>query len=220
MDALEVLAQNFTTEEKREARELESKIEEVTRVIISEKKSLDSNFVRLSQLIDEVRSKKYWLLGNYRTFGDYLLDCEKKFGVGHSQLYVGMKVARNLLPSMTEKELVDIGITKAGVLSKYVEQSGSSTIPDEVMAMAKDSKKSTIELDAAVNQKLNNVTSSQGKWVNLGGFYAEEEEQKELNEALELAKSIDPVIPNDIPVWRQTKECYLRLSREFISTWG
>ena len=221
MDALEGLANNFSPTERAQAKELEEKIKNITKVIVGEKQSLESNFVRLSQLIDEVRSKKYWLLGNYKTFGDYILDCEKKYGIKHSQLYVGMKVARNLLPSMEEKELVEIGITKAGMLSKYVEQSGNRTIPDNVLGVARDPKKTSTQLDQAVNDSLHNVVSTEkNSWYNLGGFYVTEEERKELEDAVQLAKSIDPVIPNSIPLWQQQKEAYLRLAQEFIGSWS
>lgn len=220
MDVLEGLAANFSDTERKEAKEIEARIEEVTKVIVSEKKSLDSNFVRLSQLIDEVRSKKYWLLGNYKTFGDYIADCEKKYGIKHSQLYVGMKVARNLLPTIPEQDLVDMGITRAGLLSKYVENSGTSTIPDEVLAVAKDLTKTANDLDDAVNRKLHNIPSGEkDKWFNLGGFYASEDERQEILDAIAVAKSLDPVVPNTITDWRQLKEAILRLAREFRSSY-
>ena len=155
---------------------------------------------------------------NYKTFGDYLADCEKKYGIKHSQLYVGMKVARNLLPSVSESDLVQIGITKAGVLSKYVEQSGNKNIPGDIMTIAREQK--TEALDDAVNRRLNNVPQTdKGKWFTVG-FYAFEEEAEELRQAIEVAKSIDPVIPNNIPEWQQNKEAMLRLAREFLGAWG
>lgn len=220
MDVLQGVANTFTPDQKKEAGKIQDQIAELTQVILAEKQSMDSNFVRLSQLINEVRAKKYWLLGNFRTFGDYLADCETKFNIGHSQLYIGMKITRNLLPSMAEQDLVDIGISKAGVLSKYVEQSGQTTIPDDILLAAKDSKVTKDQLDAAVNTKLHNVTQEQGKWMNLGGFFVDEDERKEIEDALAIAASLDPVIPNTIPAWQQQKERILRLSREFISSWS
>lgn len=219
MNALDGLAQSFSDQDKAEAKHIEHKISEITKVILSEKQSLDSNFVKLSQLIDEVRRKKYWLLGNYKTFGDYLTDCEKRFQIGHSQLYVGMKIVRNLLPSVSEEDLIGIGISKAGVLSKYVEQSGQSVIPEDILEAAKTKK--TDELDGLVNSRLHNVLPEEsGKWRAIGGFYADESEWEEITSALQLAASIDPVIPNSIPSWQQTKERVLRLSREFLSSWA
>jgi len=220
MDSLQGIASTFTPEEKREAKELENKIEEVTRTIIAEKKSLDSNFVRLGQFISRVREKKYWLLGPYKSFGDYLSDCEKRVGIGHSQLYVYMTVARNLLPSINESTLIDIGVTKAGVLSKYVEQSGKSVIPTDILDAAKNTDVKTDELDAMVNSSLHNVMPEKGKWFSLGGFFCDDDEKQELTQAIELAKSIDPVVPNNIPGWQQLKESYLRLAREFLGTYS
>lgn len=221
MDALIGLVDTFSPQEKEEAKKIETKIKEVSGAIKADKERLESNFVRLSQLIDEVRSKKYWLLGNYKTFGDYLADCEKKYGIKHSQLYVGMKVARNLLPSVSEDALVRMGISKAGVLSKYVEQSGNSVIPLDVLSAAYDPKVKTEDLDNVVNGKLHNVTQEEkGKWYAPGGFFVDADELKELQDAENLAISIDPVIPNNIPGWQIKKEIALRLAREFIGTWS
>ena len=149
-----------------------------------------------------------------------MLDCEKRFGIGKSQLYVGMGIARNLLPSVTEKDLINIGITKAGRLSKYVEQSGQTTIPEEVLQVARDPKKTSGDLDELVNSKLHNVPNERGKWINLGGFFVTEDERKEIEESIEIAKGIDPTIPNTIPEWMQIKEVILRWQREFRSSWG
>ncbi len=219
MDALSGIASTFSPEEKREAKELENKIDEVTRTIIAEKKSLDSNFVRLGQFISRVREKKYWLLGQYKSFGDYISDCEKKVRIGQSQLYVYMTVARNLLPSVSEDALVEMGVTKAGVLSKYVEQSGKSVIPGDIMDAAKNPDTKTAELDAMVNSSLHNVMPDKGVWFSLGGFFCNEDEKKELTDAVELAKSIDPIVPNNIPGWQQLREAHLRLAREFLNSW-
>lgn len=157
MNAIEGVAETFSFEEKAEAARIQKDIEKITRIILSEKQSLESNFVKLSQLIDEVRRKKYWLLGDFKNFGEYIADCEARYGLKHSQLYVGMKVTRNLLPSVPEQDLVDMGISKAGVLSKYVEQSGQKSIPKEILDAARNRKTTREELDAQVNSKLHNV---------------------------------------------------------------
>lgn len=220
MDALQGIAKSFTDEQKQEAQELQTKIEDITQTILEEKQSLDRNFVKLSQYINEVRQKKYWLLGNFKSFGDYLESIEKRFNVGKSQLYVYMSTTRNLLPSMGEEELVDIGITKAKVLSKYVEQSGQQTIPDDILAAAKDPNTTVDRLDAEVNSKLHNVMPEKGKWFQIPGFFLDEDERAEILDAFALAKSIDPVIKNDIPQWQQMKETMLRMAREFIGSYS
>ena len=220
MNAIEGVAETFSFEEKAEAARIQKDIEKITRTILSEKQSLDSNFVKLSQLIDEVRRKKYWLLGDFKNFGEYIADCEARYGLKHSQLYVGMKVTRNLLPSVPEQDLVDMGISKAGVLSKYVEQSGQKSIPKEILDAAKNRKVGRDELDAQVNSRLHNVVPEKGRWLALGGFFCDDSERQEIEDALDLAASVDPVIPVDLPEWMQSKERYLRLAREFIAAWG
>lgn len=220
MNALEGVSETFSPEEKAEAKRIQEDIESITKTILSEKQSLESNFVRLSQKIDLVRRKKYWLLGDFKNFGEYIEDCEKRFGLKHTQLYVGMKVTRNLLPSVSETDLVNMGISKAGVLSKYVEQSGQKTIPEEIMRTARDPDKTKDELDAEVNSKLHNVVPAKGEWFSLGGFFCTSDERKEIEDAWELSASIDPVISNALPAWMQLKEKQLRLSREFFSSYA
>ena len=220
MDALKGIVSSFSDEQKQEAKELETKIEEVTQTIIEQKQGIESNFVKLAQYVNTVRQKKYWLLSSFKSFGDYLESIEKKFNVGKSQLYVYMTAARTLLPSMGEEELVDIGITKAKVLSKYVEQSGQTVIPDEIMAAAKDPAQTVEQLDATVNAKLHNVMPEKGKWFAIPGFFVDEDERAEILDAMELAKSIDPVVQNNIPHWQQMKEVVLRWAREFMGSYS
>lgn len=220
MNAIEGVVMTFTPEEKAEAESIQKDIEVITKTILAEKQSLESNFVKLSQKIDLVRRKKYWLLGDYKNFGEYIEDCERRFGLKHSQLYVGMKVTRNLLPSVPENDLVEMGISKAGVLSKYVEQSGQQNIPEEILETARNPKKTKDELDAEVNSRLHNVVPEKGTWRSIPGFFAHDDEWKEIEEAMQLASSIDPVISNSIPMWMQVKEQLLRLSREFFAAWG
>ena len=218
MDALQNIEKSFSEEEKLEAQDLFFSIENVTQIIIDQKQSIDRNFVTLSQHINRVREKKYWLLGKHKSFGDYIKDIEARFNVGKSQLYVYMTTTRNLLPSVGEEELVDIGITKAKVLSKYVEQSGQQTIPPDILASAKNPATTADKLDAEVNAKLHNVMPEKGKWFAIPGFFVDDDERAEILDAMELAKSIDPVVQNNIPHWQQMKEVVLRFSREFISS--
>jgi len=218
MDALNIIEKAFTEEEKKEALELEQDIEETVLTINEQKQGIDKNFVRLSQYINKVRQKKYWLLTKHKSFGDYLEAIEQRFNVGKSQLYVYMTTTRNLMPSLGEEELVDIGITKAKVLSKYIEQSGQQVIPDDILTSAKDPSTTAERLDAEVNAKLHNVMPENGKWFSISGFFVDESERSEITDAMELAKSIDPIIPNNIPHWQQTKEIVLRWAREFIGS--
>jgi hypothetical protein len=216
MDVLEGIAKSFSSEERKEAHELEEKKEHLIKAIVAEKTNMEMNFVRLSKIINEIRQKKYWLLTSYKNFGEYLANCEDKFGVGHSQLYVGMKIVRNL-PDIPDEELVAMGITKAGVLSKYVEQSGQM-VPDDILDTAKTKKAD--ELQAMVNSRLHNVLPENGTWLNFGGFFCSEDEKKEIQQALMVAGNVDPVVPNNIPNWQQLKEKTLRLCREFLGTYS
>jgi hypothetical protein len=221
LEAHTLLIESFSSEDKVEAKKVEEQIDSATSTILSATRTLASNYARLGSLLNQVRERKFWLLGNYKSFGEYIKFVEKKYDIGHSQLYLGISIAQNLSPLLSEDTLCEIGITKAGVLSKYAEQSGVSTIPEDLMALATDPKKKVDELRGECALKLHNILPEEkGRWRDVGGFFASDEEWREWTQAIEIAKSVDPAIPHDQPEWLQLKQAALRLAQEFVGTWG
>ncbi len=221
MEAQNLLIESFTNEDKVEAKRVEEQIDSATSTIISATRTLASNYARLGSLLNTVRERKFWLLGTYKSFGEYIKFVEKKYDIGHSQLYLGISIAQNLSGLLTEDTLCKIGITKAGVLSKYAEQSGVQTIPEDLLALATDPKKKVEELKGECALRLHNILPEEkGKWRDVGGFFASTEEWKEWTQAIETAKSVDPAIPHDQPEWLQLKQACIRLAQEFAGTYG
>jgi hypothetical protein len=220
VDTNNILIESFSPEDKMEAKKIEEQIDSATNTILTATKTLASNYARLGSLLNTVRSKKYWLL-NYKSFGEYIKWIEKKYDIGHSQLYLGISIAQNLTPLLSEEVLCDIGITKASVLSKYAEQSGVREIPEDLMALATDPKKKVDELRGECALKLHNILPEEkGRWHDLGGFYALDDEWREWTQAIEVSKSVDPAIPHDQPEWLQLKQAAIRLAQEFLSTYS
>jgi len=221
VEAQNLLIESFTNEDKVEAKRVEEQIDSATSTIISATRTLASNYARLGSLLNTVRERKFWLLGTYKSFGEYIKFVEKKYDIGHSQLYLGISIAQNLSGLLTEDTLCKIGITKAGVLSKYAEQSGVQTIPEDLLALATDPKKKVEELKGECALRLHNILPEEkGKWRDVGGFFASTEEWKEWTQAIETAKSVDPAIPHDQPEWLQLKQACIRLAQEFAGTYG
>lgn len=213
------LVETFSSEEKLRAKNVQSEIEVVAGEINFNKKVLESNYVKLGSLVNEVREKKFWLLGDYNNFGEFLIYCEKKFHLGHSQLYGYMGVSRNLLPNISESDLCEMGITKASVLSKHVEQGGKVTSDLLQSALNKGTK--TDELKAESNINLHKIVDLQkGRWYDLGGFYATEEEILELEQGYKAARETDPPISRDLPEWIVRKEVQRRLAQEFAGSYA
>lgn len=213
------LLETFTLEQKTEAHQLRIQIEEEADSIRENKRNLETSYVRIGAFINLYLKKKYWLLGDYKSAGDYMKTCEEKFGIGHSQLYLSRSVAENLGSKVSEDNLYDMGITKAAELSKYVQQSGGG-VPTELLSIALDKNKKTDELKSAANLKLHNIVSEdKGKWYDLGGFYATQEEILELEQALEKAANADPIISKELPEWIRKKMSILRLSQEFSGSY-
>jgi hypothetical protein len=221
LEAQALIENSFTQEEKLEAKKVEEQIDCATSTIITATRTLASNYARLGSLLNTVRERKFWLLGSYKSFGEYIKYVEKKYDIGHSQLYLGISIAQNLSPLLSEDMLCEIGITKASVLSKYAEQSGVSTIPEDLMALATDPKKKVDELRGECALKLHNILPEEkGQWHDLGGAFFSSEEWKEWTQAIEIAKSVDPAIPHDQPEWLQLKQAVIRISQEFSGTYG
>jgi hypothetical protein len=201
------------------ASQIRREIEQVAAAIKTNEQVLDSNWVYLGCLTHKVRTNKYWQNYGHRSFGAYIATLAPKVEKERSQIYLYTTVAEKLLPQISENDLVNMGATKANELKKYVVESGK-LVPQELIDLALNPNKKIDEVKAAVADSLNRTPETKGKWFEIKGFYVSEEEQILLEDTLELAKNIDPVIPHDIPDHVQRKEAVLRLAMEFQSTYG
>jgi hypothetical protein len=181
---------------------------------------LQSSYVKLGSLIFTMKAKTLWLALNYNTWTDYFTALQEKYDSGKSQLYAYMNIAKTLQPIVGEKLLLDMGVSKAGELSKAVSTTGKAP-SDEILKDAVNPKISTKQF----RQKLfdeQHITdhNEKGVWFDFGGFYLNPDEKQEILKAITLAKHIDPAVSVSLPEHVQRKEAILRLAREFIGTWG
>ena len=114
MEAQTLLIESFTNEDKVEAKKVEEQIDSATSTIISATRTLASNYARLGSLLNTVRERKFWLLGSYKSFGEYIKHVEKKYDIGHSQLYLGISIAQNLSVYYQKKLSVRLVSQKQG----------------------------------------------------------------------------------------------------------
>lgn len=204
----------FTLEEERRADELKAEIKLSLSIINQAHKTAESSFAQVGAYLLEVRNKKFWLLWDFQTFGDFIESLEFK---GRTQLYNTISVAEKLLPHSSIQDVTEMGISKANVLAK------SGTKPsDDILEKAKNPDVTISELKAAVFEANNQQPDGQekGTYRDLGGFYATNDEWAEIQQAFNYAEQIDPAIRNEVPAFIRMKEILLRMSREFIAQYG
>lgn len=208
-----------TQEEKDKSVIVKTQMDKLLEDIKTSESTLTHNYVQLGLLLNEIKTHKYWLEWKYPTFGDYIEDLKARIDKGKTQLYHLMSVVENLLPTLTEEELLAIGITKCIELNRYLKASGETQVPEELVDFAKDDNHGVEELRAETFKAINPTEPGyKGVYFDFGGCYLEEEELQEVKSAIELAKSVDPVVKNTLPEHIQRKEVLLRFSREFISS--
>lgn len=229
-----ILDRPFTKAEKQDALKTSKEVNDLLSTIEKQETSLAMNFAKLGNLLLKIRSKKYWLLWEgpqdilgmgtievapFQSFGAYIASLKDRVDKGRTQLYQLISVAEKLLPTVGEQNLIDMGITKALELKRFVTNTGRNPTK-ELVAKAIDPDISVDELRAEIFQKTNPKGVYQGTYYDLGGCYLTSEEKGVVLKAFDLARKVDPIIKQDIPVHIQKKEILLRMCEEAISQWG
>jgi UDP-N-acetylglucosamine transferase subunit ALG13 len=208
----------FTDEDRSEADAISKDMEHTIDSIRSGELRLATSYARLGSLLLKVKQKQHWIYYGYQSFGKYIDDLRGKIGRQRSQLYNVVSVAERLLPSMTEADLEQIGVTRANELAKFVKQSGRNVTP-ELLEIALDPKQSVDKLHVAVMEALHQKADPKGTWWDASGCYLLPDERKEVNQAIGLAMITDPPISRDLPDHEIWKHVILKFAREFYGTY-
>lgn len=175
---------------------------------------LHRNYVEIGCAILDVQKAKAWMiLPNLKSFDQYIMGCEGRFGRKRTALYEYCRVARELLPEISEAQLIEIGISKAGQLCSYL-SSGKKLTPELLLA-AKDQKVDDFRSD--IFRKMNKVPENGGKW-HMIEFVATKEEWQELERAFAVSEKIEPS-PDGTPDWAKVKTAVQRMAQEFLATY-
>jgi hypothetical protein len=209
-----------TKAQKEEAHKIHQQILAIMNEAHAKEAELQSSYIKLGSLIFTMQAKSLWIPLNYSTWTEYFTFLQEKFDSSRSSLYAYMSIAKTLQPIVGEKKLLDMGVTKAGDLKKAVVASGKAPSP-EILAQAVNPKISTKQFRQDLFEEMHvKDHNEKGTWFDMGGFYLTPDEKIELLETLDLAKNIDPPIPNSLPEHVQRKAAIMRLVHEFKSTWG
>lgn len=209
----------FTESDKLDAEAVLYDITHTVESIRNGELKLAMSWVHLGSLLLKAQTRKHWITWGYESFGKLIDDLRAKLDRQRSYLYNVVDVSERLLPSVSEEDLEKLGITRANELARYCKQSGLS-VPQFLLDVALDRTRSVEELHAAVLGALHEKGEVVGTWYDPEGFYATPEEKKEIQQANELARRVEPVIDATLPEHCQRKEVALRLAREFLGTYA
>lgn len=203
----------FTEDQQREAVKLQGEIAVYLASNREHKAGLESNFVEIGSRLSAIRTKRYWLVWQFRNFSQYMKSLDSR-----TQNYHCLGVARDLLPLVSKEELVKIGISKASVLRAMVK--GGKFLSPELIAMARDKTKE--ELEGAVDKELGLVEDGPGTWFSFGGAKMEDAERTEFLRTMNLAVRAADLGGEEITNWQEVpslrkKHIFQTLCAEFIA---
>jgi len=201
---------------KKNAEIVAKRVDSLLGAIRTGELNLATNYVQLGNQLLNVRSNKYWVPLGFSNFGKYIESIKDQIQIGRTQLYLYISTVEKLLPSVSESQLNDMGISKAVELQRVVSQTGAPPT-QELIDFALDPSHTRESVKAEVYKHLNIQTPTEtGIYFELG-CYVTQEEREEIQRGLDVAVRIDPVIPNDWPENNRNKEILLRFVREFLS---
>jgi hypothetical protein len=204
--------------DREEAQELVKEIDEILEEIKNGETSLATNYAKLGSKLLTIRTKKYWIALGFKSFNAYIESVKEKINHGRTQLYQFISVAEKLLPSVSEAALNQMGISKAIELQRVVTATGGQP-PQELIDCALCSETTREYLRGKIFKHLHMKPDEPGTWFEFGGFYVTVEERAEIQQGLDVAARVDPIIPESWPAHSKRKEIMLRLVREFLSTY-
>lgn len=216
MNQLAIIEPDYVDVFDEPADTLKVEIDSLLSSIRNQERSLATSQARLGWKLLQVQKEKRWVGWGFESFGGYIDAVRGYIDRGRASVYVMISVAEKLLPSISEEDLDNMGISRAQELARFVNQSGRQ-VPTHLLEMALDNGKRISELHVAVLEELNERGEVKGNWFDVGGFYALPDEKKELEQAFGWAKNILELNP-DLPDHQVRKEIILALARDFLSS--
>ena len=214
MSDTEVIVEQITQSDKDLATQAKAEVDRLLDEISASEKKMHQNITKLGSLLLDIREKKYWIALGYESWGNFI----KSLPLGRTQVFQTISIAETLTPLIGAESLEEIGISKAIELRRVVNATGCRP-SEELLAKAKDPNVSVEKFRELAHKAITGDPPPTGSYMHLGGFWVTTDERKEINEAIEIAKRVDPLIPNNISESEQLKEVILRFGREFAGTY-
>lgn len=179
---------------------------------------LEKGYAHLAFLLKEVSEKRYWE-GEHESFGDYLGHLSQTYNLGKSQLYSYLSTARDLNGDVTEAQLNSMGISKA--LAVRGQKNATGSISGTVMEAALDPQVTVRDIKKLIFEETNAAPTEDSAWMDLDmSCYVSDEERREIQDAANAARHLDPPINDELKTHQVRKEILLRFAREFLGQYS
>jgi hypothetical protein len=181
---------------------------------------LEAGYAQFAAALLDVQENRYWELAEFESWGKYFDSIIQKFNLGKAQMYHKLAVVRELKGIVPSAELTEMGISKASILADAHRANGGM-LPNEAISAAKNPDVTAKELKKTLATARILPEQNQDEWLDLNmAFYVTAEEREEIQEAMQIAREIDPPVSNTLKDFMQRKEIFLRFVREFLATYS
>lgn len=209
----------FTKQDESRAKELQSEIEKALENAKESYARLMRSFARLGNVLLEVRSKYFWRLYGYDTWGAYMASIETQAKKSHTQLHSYITVAEKLNPYLEENQIETMGISKAMELARIPKFFGVAP-SKELIEYAINSDITTSELRGEIYKKYQLSEEDKGKYFDLGPVLVTPEQKALILKVFDLAPKVDPPFDISWPDMVIKTQTILRMCEECESSWS
>lgn len=160
--------------------------------------NLLKGYAKFARLLVMVKFNESWREAGHSSLNAYILTLSERYGRKPQTIYAYISVAEKLLPLAGEEGLDKMGITKAMEIVRGANKAKKDISRELVMAAMKD-EVTVDEVRALVHKFFElNGEMPKGKFIDVGGFYADEEQYKTFVEAVKISMRVLN-LPQEMP---------------------
>ncbi len=199
--------------------EIVSAIDRELALLKSSENILNRGYARLAGLLVIAKLNESWRDENHPSFGAYVMSVANFLGKSHQQIHAYITAAEKLLPLVGEGGLDKMGISKATELVRASRKSSKPLTP-ALLEAALDPSKRVDEIRALAHAELElGGVAPKGRYLDIGGFYVDDEQYKTFVEAVKISQRI-LALPQDMPDWQQRQRIILFWAQEISGTYA
>jgi hypothetical protein len=182
--------------------------------------ALNRGFARLAGLMAAFKQTEGWREYAYPSFNHFILFLSEQYRLKPRTLYQHIAIAEKLLPLVGAAGLDKMGVSKALEVT-YAARRAQSPVRPELLEAAMDEKNGRSEIRALAHRlyELKPGEQVKGTYVDLGGFYMDDEQYKSFTEGVDLTCTLLQ-LPKEMPQWLRFQKCILAWIQEFSGTYS
>lgn len=201
------------------AQALRAEIEMEVAAVVANEFKVSRGYAKLARLLSLFKLNESWRELGHSSFNSYLLTLKEKYNRSSQQLYAYVAVAEKLLPLVGEEALDKMGVTKATAIVKAASKA-KKNIPQELIDLALD-ETTDVEQIRAFAFKLFELNGEQpkGKYLDIGGFYVDDEQRATFNDAVRISIRVLG-LPPEMPDWQKRQLIIMFWAQEINGTYA